>query len=61
MMNMRDLGSKESVGVKFKEGIRAKKLWFESDQKESPKQSLNHFLKSLQKHPYADVLENRCY
>ena len=34
MMNIRNLGSKESVGVNFKESICAKfcrKLWFESD------------------------------
>ena len=34
MMNIRNLGSKESVGVKFKEGIYTElclKLWFESN------------------------------
>ena len=34
MMNIRNLGSKESLGVKFKESACAKlylKLWFESD------------------------------
>ena len=34
MMNIQNLGSKESLGVKFKDGICAKlclKLWFESD------------------------------
>ena len=34
MINIRNLGSKESVGVKFNEGIRAKlylKLYFESE------------------------------
>ena len=33
MMNMQNQGSKENLGVKFKEGICAKlclKLWFES-------------------------------
>ena len=34
MMNIRNLGSKESTGVKFKQSICAKlylQLWFESD------------------------------
>ena len=34
MMNIQNLNPKESIGVKFKEGICAKlclKLWFESD------------------------------
>ena len=34
MMNIKNLGSKKSVGVKFKEGICAGlglKVWFESD------------------------------
>ena len=34
MMNIQNLGSKESLRVKFKDGICAKlclKLWFESD------------------------------
>ena len=34
MMNLRNLGSKESLVVKFKDGIRAEmclKLWFQSD------------------------------
>ena len=34
MMNIRNLGSKESVGVKFKDGIFAElcfRLWLESD------------------------------
>ena len=34
MMNIRNVGSKENVGVKLKEGICAElclKLWFESD------------------------------
>ena len=33
-MNIQNLGSKESVGVKFKDGTRAEmylKLWFESE------------------------------
>ena len=34
MMNRQNLGSKESLGVKFKDGIWAEmclKLWFEND------------------------------
>ena len=34
MMNIQNLGSKESIGFKFKDSICAKlclKLWFESD------------------------------
>ena len=34
MMNIQNLGSQESVGVKYVDGIGAKfflKLWFESD------------------------------
>ena len=76
--NRRNLGSQESVGVKFKEGICAEfclKLWFENDlyfcnitlsqdgfeSDCSEKKVLNNdFLKSLQKQPYADVLQNRC-
>ena len=77
-MNIGNLGSKETVGVKFKESICTElclKLWFQSDwyfcnitnsgwflkatvQKECPN---NHFLNSLQKQPYTDVLENRCF
>ena len=75
-MNIQILGSKESLWVKFKEGICAElhlKLWFESDwylcniaksrwfwKRLSRKKALNyHFLKSLQKQPYVDVLQNR--
>ena len=74
MMKIQNLGSKESVGVRFKEGTCAKlylKLLFESNwyfcnitksgwfwkrlsRKKVPN---NHFLKSLQKQPYADVLQ----
>ena len=74
MMKIQNLGSKESVGVRFKEGTCAKlylKLLFESNwyfcnitksgwfwkrlsRKKIPN---NHFLKSLQKQPYADVLQ----
>ena len=61
MINIRNLGSKESLGVKFKEGICAKlclKLCFESDWyfcNITKSGWNNHFLKSLQKQPYADV------
>ena len=77
MMNIWNLGSKQSVGVKSKEGICSKsylKLWFESNwyfseiteswwfwKRLSRKKVLNnHFLKSLQNHPYPDVLQNSC-
>ena len=71
------VGSKESVGLKFKKSICTElclKFWFESDWYFSNitksgwfwkwlsrrKVLNNHFLKSLQKQPYADVLKNRC-
>ena len=77
MMNIWNQGSKENLGVKFKEGVCVKlcsKLWFESGWifcninnsewfwiRLSRKKVLNnHFLKSLQKQPYANVLQNRC-
>ena len=77
MTNKQNLGSKENVGVRFKERICAElylKLWSESDwyfynitksgwfwKRHSRKKVLNnHFLKSLQKQPYADVFQNRC-
>ena len=65
-MNIQILGSKESLWVKFKEGICVElhlKLWFESDwywKGLSRKKALKyHFLKSRQKQPYVDVLQNR--
>ena len=76
MMNIRNVSSKESVGAKFKHGTCGKlclKLWLESDwyfciiksewfwkQLSRKKVLNNHFLKSLQKQPYAAVLQNRC-
>ena len=74
MMNIRTLGSKGSVGIKYKDDISTKlcvKLWFESDwyfcnitesgwfwkRLSRNKVPNNHFLKSAQKEPYADVLQ----
>ena len=61
MMKTRNLDLKESVKVRYKDsictkyGIRPKLLlgrgWVPN----------NHFLKSVQKQPYADVLQNKCY
>ena len=77
MMSMWNQGSKENLGVKFKEDICVKlclKLWFKRGwgfcninnsewfwKRLSRRKGLNnHFLKSLQKQPYADVLQNKC-
>ena len=73
MMNMQNLDPKESVGVKLKEGICTAlclKPWFESNwyfcniTKSGylkglfrKKIIINQFLNSLQKQPYANVLE----
>ena len=74
MMKKINQGSKESLGVKFKEGICAKcqssclkaagifvifKNRMVVKVARQKKVLNNHFLKSLQKHPYADVLQNR--
>ena len=72
-MNIQNLGSKESVGFKYIDGIYAQfflKVGFESNWKATEsrwfqirsrnKVPNNHFVKSVQKQPYADVLENRC-
>ena len=75
-MNIQNLGSKESVGVKYIDGIYAQfflKVWFESNWyfcnitesrwfqiRSRNKVPNNHFVKSVQKQPYADVLQNRC-
>ena len=72
-MNIQNLGSQESVGVKYLGDIYHKfclKLWFERDwyycnitesrwfymgsRKKVPN---NHFVKSVQKQQYADVLQ----
>ena len=73
MMNMQNLGSQESVRVKYIEDIYAKfslKLWFESDwyvcnitesrwfkMQSRSKVPNNHFIKSVQKQPYADIFK----
>ena len=75
---MRNIVSKESLEVKYKDSICAElclKLWFESDwyfcnitesgcfrkPLSRKKVSNNHFVKSVQKQPYADLLQNRCF
>ena len=74
MINIRTLGLKGSVGIKYKDDICTElclKLWFESDycfrnvtesgwfwkRLSRNKVSNNHFLKSVQKQPYTDVLQ----
>ena len=73
MMNIQNLGSQESIGVKYINGICAKfclKFWFESSwyfcniiesrsfqMRPRNKVLNNHFIKSVQKQPYADALK----
>ena len=76
MMNIENLGSKESVRVKCIGGMYIEfclKLWFESDWyfgniigsddfkcNTETKFPNSHFVKSVQKQLYADVLQNKC-
>ena len=67
MMYIGNLSSKKSVGVKCKEGSGLKGTgifvilgWFRK-QLSRKKVLINHFLKSLQKQAYADVLQNRFF
>ena len=75
MMNIRNLDSKESVGVKFEESICTELclkssslkaagifvILLSQDGKQLSRKKVlnNHLLNLLQKHPYADVLENK--
>ena len=69
MMNIQNLGLQESVGVKYINGIHAKLNYifvillshcgFECDP-ETNFQTMNHFIKSVQKQLYANVLQSSC-
>ena len=84
MMNIQNLGSQESAKVKYIEGICSKfslKLRFEIDwyvchiaesrwfkMQSRSKVPNNHFIKSVQKQPYADIfkivflkISHRCF
>ena len=73
MMNIQNLGLQESVGVKYIYGICAKFCFkatgifvmllsqggFKCDP-ETKFQTMNHFIKAVQKQPYANLLQNSC-
>ena len=76
MMNTQNVGSQESLGIKYVDGMYAEfciKVLFENDwhfcninelrwfqMQSKNKVPNNHFTKLVQKQPYLDVLQNRC-